>query len=110
MLSLICIFFPAVLSVWMIEKLSRKELSPKDWFYHFVSNTVWINMICFLVKKVVLGTASATRFGLLDDIDASTALNYLIIALAAAVIVTFASLLLPKWIRFSVEDDANEDC
>lgn len=108
MIAFICLFFPAVLSVWMYEKLTKADLSIKNWLYHYTLNTTAINLFCFLIKKVVLGTAGDPFYTLSVDTTPSAALNYLIVAIPTAVLLVFFKVLLSKTVRVTAEDERDE--
>ena len=107
MIAFICLFFPAVLSVWLYEKLKKTELTRKQWLYRFALNTVFINFACFLAKSVLLNTAGLPLYTFETDMVPSAALNYMIMALPAMVVITFAEILLGKTAKITVEDEVN---
>lgn len=109
MITFICLFFPAVLSVWLYEKLKKAELSPKKWAYRYALNTVLINFACFLTKSVVLNTAALPLYTADVDMYPSAALNYLIMALVAMVVITFVEIFTEKSAKITIEDEADAE-
>lgn len=110
MIAFIVFFFPAVLSVWMFEALRKSQLDKKQWFYHFVLNAVFINFICFAVKKYILHTASSVIFSIAADMTPAVACNYLIIAIPLAVFLAFVKVFFSKHIRVEVaHKDSDEE-
>lgn len=105
MITFICLFFPAVLSVWIYEKLVKTNLNTKQWLYFYTAGNLFINLLCFLVKKVLLGTAANALYTLQADITPSAACNYLIMAIPAAVFLAVFAALLRRHITITVEDD-----
>lgn len=108
MIAFICLFFPAVLTAWLYEHLRRAELSRKQWLYRYCMNTLFINLACFAAKKLLLGTAGAPFVNLYTDVTPVAALNYLIMAIPAAVILAFVQVLLSKHASITVEDDKHD--
>ena len=103
MITLICLLFPAVLSVWLYEKLAKHDLTKKNWCYLYVFNALVINVVCFLVKKLVLNTAQHS----MSDISPAGALNYLIMAMPTAAVLAYVESLLKKNTKVTVEDEDN---
>ncbi len=105
MIALICLFFPAVLGVWLYERLNKTDLCRKQWLYRFCANTVFINCICFAAKNFLLDTASEPFYTLYADATPTAALNYLIMAIPVGVIVVFLQVLSAKHTAITVEDE-----
>ena len=108
MILFICLFLPAVLAVWLYEHLQKNELSKKQWFYRYCLNTVFINFVCFAVKRFLLGTAAQPFGGGITDATPSEALNYLIMAIPTAVFFSFLQVLFTKHVSLSVEDEHHD--
>ena len=107
MVALIVLLCPAVLAVWCYEALTKTELTRKKWFYRYTLNLVGINLICFIMKRFVLNSASAVFYTLSEGMLPSVALNYLIMAIPAAVIFALLQVFCKKNIEVSVEDKSN---
>ena len=107
MVAFICYFFPAVFSLWLYEALTKNSLSAKKCVFRFCSNTMFINLGCFGIKKYILHTADLPI--LLDgDMLPIVAFNYLVMALGIAVILLLAEILLVKNVKITVEEDSCE--
>lgn len=105
MIAFICLFFPAILSVWIYEKLTRTDLKGKQWLYFYIGANLFVNLLCFVAKKVLLGTAANPLYTLQKDITPSAACNYLIMAIPAAVFLAVFAVLLRKHTKITVEDN-----
>lgn len=104
MITFICLFFPPVLSVFLYEKIQKCRLDRRGFLSLYCFDVVAVNMLCFSVKKFVLHSAGDT----MADLTPAGGLNYLVIALAAAVAVAFACVFAKKNVKISkeVEDEA----
>lgn len=109
MIALICLFFPAILSVWIYEKLAKHTLVKRNWLYLYALNVVLINAACFLVKKVVLHTADSPFGSFSADLTPTAALNYLVMSLPAGGVLAFVEVLLGKYVKVTVEDEHDKD-
>ena len=108
MIAFICLFFPAVLSVWAYEALTRTELKGKKWVYRFCGSTLIINFICFAIKSYVLATAGYPLYELATDMLPGTAVKYMIMAAPAAIILVVVEVLLAKYVKIRVEEPEDE--
>ena len=104
MIAFICLFIPAVLAVWLFESLSKTSLSRKQWLYRYCANNLFINLLCFAVKKILLDTAGSTFFSLYADTTPAAALNYILMAVPVAVVLVFVQVLLSKYVKVDVEE------
>lgn len=107
MVALICLFFPAIVSVWIFEALSKEDLTGKKWGYQFVLNCLLINFACILVLRFLFGNASS--YVLNGDMHLQHAYNYLILAIPAAVVLSVMEVLLKKNVKITVEDKNDEN-
>lgn len=103
MLTFISLFFPSIFAVFIFERISRKRLDAHNFFCLFVVNTLAINLICLLVKRFLLGTASLPLTSGWD-MTPSTALNYWIIALPAAICIAFLEVVFSHKVSITVEE------
>ncbi len=108
MISLICIFFPAVLSVWLFEALTKQSLALKPWIYRFCLNSVAVNGLIFLIKWLATNTSAELLAQPSADMTPDVALRYLIMALPIAAVLTAVEALLTKKITVSVSEDKDE--
>ena len=107
MIAFIVFFFPAVISLWILEKATGTTLTRRDWLYRFALHTVLINFVCFAVKKWILHTAEHVIFSFTADMTPSVACNYLIMALPLAVgfaLLPVVLCWLRPYVRFRIED------
>ena len=104
MIAFICLFFPAVISVWIYERLMKCRLAARQWCYHYVLSNLAVNFVCFLVKKVFLHTAGLPLYSLSTDATPDTALKYLIMAVPAAAVFAVLASLLKKHVKLTVEE------
>lgn len=104
MIAFMLLFFPAVLTNAIYEKLQKTTLRRKQWLYRYCGNALFINLVCFAVKQILLKTADAPLYTLNADITPHAAMNYLIIAIPTAVILSFFQVLLNKHTKVEVEE------
>lgn len=105
MVTFIVLFLPAVLSVWIWEVICGKALCKKNWIYLLSLNVILINFGCFAVKKWLLLTAGNSLSSPAADMTPSAAVNYLIMAVPAAVVLAFIEKFFFKKVRLRVEGD-----
>lgn len=106
MVALICLVFPAVVSVWIYEALSRKNLTGKKWGYLFALNCLLILFVCVLIMRLFLGNAH--EYVLNWDMHLQHACNYLVLAIPATVVLPVMEVLLGENVKITVEDQADE--
>ena len=101
MIQLICLFFPSFLSVWITEKIQKKDFKLKEFIYHFILYTTIINFLIFLIVYVMSNSSidylSEHIFTLLFTI------KYLIFALCFACIFPFMFNILKNNFEFKVD-------
>ncbi len=107
MICFICLFIPAVLGVWLFEKLSRAALGKKQWFYRYCFFLIFINLGCFLIKALLLQSAAQPLYTVSADMTPETAWKYLVMALPLAVVFAYLQTLSPH-IRLTVEEKSCE--
>ena len=108
MITFIVLFLPAVLSVWLWEVFSKNHLCKRNWVYLLSLNILLINFGCFAVKKWILYTASNVMASLMADMTPSVAVNYLIMAIPAAVALALVEKVVYSKIRIRVEGDEKD--
>ncbi len=108
MITFICLFFPAVISIWLYEIISKKQYDFKNIVYRYCLNNVLINFLVFAIKTFVLDTGLNTLQTLAHDMTPSAALNYLLISVPCAVLLAFVEFLLHKNAKLSVEENKDE--
>ncbi len=108
MISAICIFFPAVLSVWLFEALSKQNLTLKPWIYRFSLNSVIVNGLVFMVKWLVTDTSSELLALPSADMTPDVAIRYLVMALPIAAVAAVVEALLVGKITVSVSEENDE--
>lgn len=106
MLAFICLFFPAMLSLRILEKLGREELRPLQRVYNYCTYVLLINFVCLGTKTLVLRTANIPLYEG-GDMLPSAAFIYLIMAMFSGVFFAVLQVLLRKKVSFSVEEDKN---
>ena len=110
MITFICLFLPAVLSVWIYEGLTKQDLSVKRWVSFYGVNVLFINFFCLMMMRLVLDQAGTYLYNRETDIEPYVATNYLILAIPAAVVLGVVFALLHKNVKIELEarDDAKE--
>ena len=109
MILLICLCFPAVLAVWIYEKLTKTDLKAKQWCYHFCLYATAVNLACFLVKRFVLGTGQNAIWNLYDGVLPVVAANYLIMAIPFAVAAAVGVSFLARNVEVALEDESDSN-
>ncbi len=109
MIQFMCMFFPAVVAVWVFEAISKTKLDLKGWIYHFTVNALITNMAVFLLKKFVSHTSNEFLAMPGADMVPEVAIRYVVMALPVAIAVAVISALLPKFLKVTVETDQQED-
>ncbi len=103
MVTFICLFFPALVSLFIYDKLNNKPLSRRNTVFLYSLFCLLINGACFAFKTLVLGTGNyLLAEG--SDMTPSAALNYLIMAGAAAIIFAFIVALTSKNVKIEKTD------
>ena len=105
MITFIVLFLPAVLSVWLWEVFSKTRLCKRNWVYLLSLNILLVNFGCFAVKKWILYTANNVMASLMADMTPSVAVNYLIMAIPAAVALALVERIAYSKIQLRVEGD-----
>lgn len=109
MLKFICLFFPAVISVFIFDKLQKKPLQLRKIIYLYATNTVIINLLCILIKKLFLGTADNPISAAGMDMIPGVAFNYLIMAVPFAVLISVIETILARNINIKVEENQTDE-
>lgn len=108
MLTFICLFFPAVLFVWVFEGLSRKEVSRRKWVYLYSTGVIAVNLMCWLTRRFVFQTAHVTFANVQTGITFAEASEYMILALPFALVLGALAALLSKRVHIQIEDSGDE--
>lgn len=107
MLTFICLFFPAVLSLRILEALAPQKLDLKHCVYTYCTNALLINFACVGAKTVILGTGAAPLCEGGWDMLPSAAFVYMIMAMACGVFIAVLELLLSRHVTFAIEEEQN---
>jgi len=105
MIQFICLFMPAVLTLWLYEHLTKTNLKGKGWAYRYVLNVLLINGLCFGVKHYILHTGVYPLAQPPADMLPSAAINYLIMSIPLAVVLSLVQVFLHKHIQLTVEEN-----
>lgn len=104
MIAFMILFFPAVLATRLYEKLQKTDLTRKQWLCRYCANTLLINLFCFLIKVLILHTGTESLTAWTGDVTPGTAANYLIMAIPAAIVLTFMQASITKHTKIEIED------
>ena len=104
MIAFICLFFPAVITVWLYETAAGVDLGLKKWLYRYCASNLLVNLVCFGVKRYTLDSAGAPFYTLAVDVTPVAALHYLIMAIPSAAVLAFVQALLTKHGKVTLED------
>ncbi len=95
MLYMICLLFPAVISLMLYEKLNATQLRPRQALCLYAVFDLLVNGLVLAVKTYILKTGQTVMLSD-GDIAPSVAVNYLIMAIPTAVAVGVICALLRK--------------
>lgn len=95
MFGFIALFFPAVLSVALVEHFSKRKLSIRGLIYCYVAANLFTNIVCILIKMGLFQVAVTTQ-GLSANMAMQVAVDYLMFAIPAAILFSFIATLLGK--------------
>lgn len=107
MITFIILFFPACLSIWLYEHITKTDLSVKRWVNLYAVHNLIINFTCMMLMRLVTGQAGVYIYDREIGIPAITATDYMIKAIPVAIAVGVLAILLHKTAK--VELEANED-
>ena len=107
MLAFIALFFPSVVSTALYERINNCAMSRRSVLYYYAISNLFINLICLMVKKCLLHTASTSLYAG-TDMTPSAALNYMIIAIPMAIIFAFVAATTKKNFKLQKNDENEE--
>lgn len=93
MLWFISLFFPAVLSVALVDHMRKNKLSVRGLIYCYATANLFINVACILIKMGLFQIA-ITSTSVSADMTLQMAADYLIFAIPLAVVFAFIAALL----------------
>lgn len=102
MIAFLCIFFPAVIALWLLEALNRRRLDRRTWLYRYCGYALAINFLCLAIKRFVFRNAMYPLYELATDMIPSTAVNYLLMALPIAVGLVLAEVIIQRVFHWEI--------
>ena len=108
MITFIILFFPACLSMWLYEHVTKVDLSVKRWVNLYAVHNLLINFTCMMLMRLVTDQAGSYLYDRNIDIPAITATNYMVKAIPVALGVAVIAILLHKTVKVQLESDENE--
>lgn len=103
MVSFICLFFPAVVALWLFEKVNHYNFNLKKMLYIYCIFNLCINGSCFFVKEYILDTGMYTLTGNMKDMSITAAFHYLIMAIPLSFIFPLMSTVLSRNTKITKE-------
>ena len=103
MITFIILFFPAVISLFIFERINNTTLSKRTLIYLFTTNILIINITCFAVKLFFTGGANKPFDELLNNMTPFDAFIYILISLVVAVLAVLVESFIRKNIEVSIE-------
>lgn len=103
MLDYICLLLPAVLAVWVFEKLMKQELKVKPWLVFYGVQVLLVNFAVLMIMRLLLGQPSDH----IGNFYVYTATSYLIMAIPIAIVSGAVFAMLTKKVSIEVEDDSD---
>ena len=107
MITFIMLFFPAAMSMWLYEYVTKQDLSVKRWASLYAVHNLLINFVCLMLMRLVTDQAGAYIYNRDIDIPPYVATNYMIMAIPVAIALGVVAILLHKTVK--VELESNED-
>lgn len=107
MITFIMLFFPAAMSMWLYEHVTKTDLSVKNWLSMYAVHNLLINFVCLMIMRLVTNQAGEYLYGRDIGISPYVATNYMIKAIPVAIIVGVLAILLHKTVKVELEE--NED-
>lgn len=107
MLWFISLFFPAVLSVALVDHMRKNRLSVRGLVYCYATANLFINVACMLIKMGLFQIA-ITSTALSADMTMQMSVDYLIFAIPMAVVFSFIATLLENK-KILVKKSNNEE-
>lgn len=107
MITFIMLFFPAALSMWLYEHVTKTDLSVKRWVNLYAVHNLLINFICLMLMRLVTDQAGIYLYDRDIGITPYLGTNYMILAIPVAVAMGVVAILLHKTVK--VELETNED-
>lgn len=104
MVAFIALFFPAVLSVWIWDAVSKAPVCNRRCLYLYSLNVMLINLGCFAIKRWILHSGEYP----LGDMTPTSAINYIIAAVFLSVVLALVEIVLYKRVRIQVESNTGE--
>lgn len=108
MIKFICLFFPALICVWLYEHLSKAELTHKRWAYRYGLDVLLINGIIFAVKQYLLKTGALPLADPSGDMLPAAACNYLLMAFSLAAALAVAQVFASRHTKLTIEENCDE--
>lgn len=103
MVSFICLFFPAVVALWLFEKVNHYHFNLKKMLYNYCIFNLCINGICFFIKEYLLNTGMYTLTGSMKDMSVTAAFHYLVMAIPLSIIFPLIATVLSRNIKITKE-------
>ncbi len=108
MVQFICLFFPALVSVLIYEKLKKDAMTTRKYICMYALFNLGINFVCFFVKTLILRTGSILM-NAAGDMTPDIALRYLVMAIPLGVIAPVVLALIGKHSDVHIEDVPDEE-
>lgn len=107
MVELICFVFPALFSVFALERLLTKTLKLRNFLMVFVTNTILINLLGLFIMFCLSG-AKVMPFSVAAGININFTLVYLTITFVLSVILVILERFYFYRLRIGIHDKAPE--
>lgn len=104
MIEFVCVFFPALFSVFALERLLSKKLNLRNFAMVFVTNTICINIVGLFVMFCVSGT-SVMPLSTENGLNINYSLVYLTVTSVVSIFVVLAERFYFYTLRIGVTDD-----
>ena len=111
MTRFICMFFPALLALWIFEHLAKTDLSPKRTVYLYAFNVIVINVFVMLINRYVLRIEQHVASSLAEFSTPGT-VCYLAVAVPFGALLALLQRFWQKFVQVTVErniDDPAEE-
>ena len=105
MITFIMLFFPAALSMWLYEHVTKTDLTVKRWVNLYAVHNLLINFVCLMLMRLVTDQAGEYIYNREIDIPPYVATSYMIMAIPVAIALGVVAILLHKTVKVELENN-----
>lgn len=106
MIQFICLFFPSVLSVWIMERIQKRNFNLKEFIYYFILSIIFINLLIFLV--IYIFSDSSIEYLSKETFTLLFSIKYLVLSFSLSLLFPIFFSIVKSNFDFSISIDENE--